>query len=72
MKAHRVETTVSGDGSITVRNVPFLEGEEVEVIVLPLVSKQEVGVDRQPLRGSVPKFERPFESAADADEWDAA
>lgn len=72
MKAHRVDATVSADGSITVRNVPFVEGEEVEVIVLPRVPKIEIGADRQPLRGSVGRFERPFESAADANEWDAA
>ncbi len=36
MKAHRTEATVGGDGSVTVTGLPFLEGENVEVIVLPV------------------------------------
>ncbi len=42
MEAHRTEATVGGDGSVTVRGLPFPEGEAVEVIVLPAAT------DRQP------------------------
>ena len=35
MRAHRTEATVGGDGSVVVRDLPFAEGEAVEVIVLP-------------------------------------
>ena len=35
MQAHRAETTVGGDGSVTVGGLPFAEGDAVEVIVLP-------------------------------------
>lgn len=35
MEAHRTEATVGGDGSVTVRGLPFPEGVAVEVIVLP-------------------------------------
>ena len=38
MQAHRTEATVGGDGSVTVRDLPFPEGEAVEVIVLPAAS----------------------------------
>ena len=38
MQAHRTEATVGGDGSVTVRDLPFPEGEAVEVIVLPATS----------------------------------
>ncbi|CAN5533142.1 hypothetical protein BH23BAC4_BH23BAC4_03440 [soil metagenome] len=72
MQAHRTETTVSGDGSITLHNVPFVEVEEVEVIVLPRLATNEGGADRKSLRGSVRKSDRPFESASEAGEWDAA
>lgn len=34
MKAHRTQTTVSEDGSVTLRDLPFAEGEAVEVIVI--------------------------------------
>lgn len=70
MQAYRASTTVSGDGSVTVRGLPFSEGEEVEVIVLPRESSHSSASNRAPLRGSVRQYERPFESAAD--EWEAA
>ncbi|MEM1041007.1 MAG: hypothetical protein AAGI91_00095 [Bacteroidota bacterium] len=69
MQAHRAEATVAGDGSITVRDVPFSEGEEVEVIVLPRVSASPS--DRDALKGSVRRYTDPFDSAVDPDTWDA-
>ena len=45
MEAHRTEATVGGDGSVTVRGLPFPEGEAVEVIVLPA---QGAATDRPP------------------------
>ena len=41
MEAHRTETTVGGDGSVTVRDLPFPEGVTVEVIVLPAPVRDE-------------------------------
>ena len=67
MQAHRASTTVSGDGSVTVRGLPFPEGEEVEVIVLPREPSRSAP-SRVPLGGSVRRYERPFEPAADADD----
>ena len=72
MQAHRTSTTVSGDGSVTVSDLPFSEGEEVEVIVLPRQNPGGGNADRMPLRGSVRHYERPFEPAIRADDWDAA
>jgi len=40
MQAYRVETTVEPDGSLTVRDLPFVKGEKVEVIVLPSLLKE--------------------------------
>ncbi|MEM1055732.1 MAG: DUF2281 domain-containing protein [Bacteroidota bacterium] len=49
MQAHRTETTVGGDGSVTIQGVPFPEGEAVEVIVLPTSdSEREPRAPRQP------------------------
>ena len=73
MQIHRASTTVSGDGSVTINDLPFSCGEEVEVIVLPSRQPQaNKPSDRLSLRGSVREYARPFESAVDADEWDAA
>jgi hypothetical protein len=64
MIAHRVETTVSGDGSVTVKGVPFKQGEEVKVIILPR-HPEAVSSDRGLLKGSVRRYERPFEPASE-------
>ncbi len=73
MAQHRLKTTVAGDGSITIRDLPFPAGEEVEVVVaVPDHSTEDVSVGRNPLRGSVRRFERPFEPASDASDWEAS
>ncbi|MEO0557605.1 MAG: hypothetical protein AAF170_05405 [Bacteroidota bacterium] len=71
MKAHRADTTVSGDGSVVVHGVPFPEGEEVEVIVLPRRSTERSS-DPAPLRGSVRRYDDPFVPTTDTTDWDAA
>ena len=55
---------------MTVRGVPFHEGERVDVILLP--REHPVGhEDRYPLRGSVIRFDQPHDPAAAEDEWEA-
>ena len=70
MQAHRADLTVSGDGSVTIRGLPFPEGAEVEVIVLPRAPSAEGSP--APLRGSVRRYDAPFEPAVEAADWDAA
>ncbi len=72
MQAYRVAATVAGDGSVTLHDLPFAEGEAVEVIVLPRTVPAEAPPPQGPLRGSVVRYERPFDPAADAGDWDAA
>ena len=69
MQAHRTETTVTEDGIITLRDVPFRRGESVEVIILPF-SAPAPGNARYPLRGTPVKLAAPTEPVADAD-WEA-
>ena len=70
MQAHRAETTLSEDGVITLRDIPFLRGESVEVIVLPFSAAAASG-SRYPLRGTPVTLLSPTEPVADAD-WEAA
>ncbi len=70
MQAHRVETTLSEDGVITLRDIPFHRGESVEIIVLPFPAATGSG-SRYPLRGSPVTLVAPTEPVADAD-WEAA
>ena len=70
MTAHRAAATVSRDGTVLVRGVPFAEGAAVDVIVLPRAS---VAPDAHaPLRGSVRVYEHPFEPTTRDGDWDAA
>ena len=69
MQAHRAETTLSEDGVITLRDIPFRRGESVEVIVLPFAAA--APGSRYPLRGTPVTLLAPTEPVAAAD-WEAA
>ncbi len=73
MQAYRVETTVALDGSLTLRDVPFIKGEKVEVIVLPSLAKTTQHVetaDQHPLRGMPVVYHDPFEPAVPESDWE--
>lgn len=65
---HRVETKILNNGEISIKGLPFLPGEEVEVIVKSPRRKKE-GDDLYPLRGKPLRYDDPFGSVAE-DEWD--
>ena len=67
LQAHRIETTLTQDGSLTLDHLPFRAGESVEVIVLtnaPISSAQ----NRDLLHGTVTQYLDPFEPVAEANE----
>lgn len=67
MNAHRIETTVNQDGSLTLRDIPFKAGDEVEVIILGRAPKPD-GENAYPLRGQPVQYDEPTEPVAE-DEW---
>ena len=67
MHVCRVETTVSGDGTIIVKATHFPPGEHVEVVVRSRDSQQ---CGDYPLRGKPLQYVDPFESVAEHD-WEA-
>ena len=67
MNAHRIETVVGNNQTVILENLPFQEGERIEIIVLE--KKVENGCS-QSLRGTVIKYDAPFESAA-VEDWEA-
>lgn len=69
---YQTETTVAGDGSITIRDIPFAEGETVEVIVRPHEPARPAASEARSLHGSVQRYMGPFEPATDSTSWDAA
>jgi hypothetical protein len=70
MQAHRAETTLSEDGVITLRDLPFRRGETIEVIVLPFPAVAHSG-SRHPLRGTPVTILAPTEPVAGND-WEVA
>jgi len=67
MNAHRVETTISQDGTLTITNLPFQAGDVVEVIVLESFPKPGA-THPYPLRGKPLRYDAPTEPVAEA-EW---
>ncbi|MCY7376253.1 MAG: hypothetical protein LH472_09820 [Pyrinomonadaceae bacterium] len=68
MKAHRIETVVGSNQTVVLENLPFREGEEIEVIVLEKKVQNDYS---HSLRGTVIKYDAPFEAVAGED-WEAA
>lgn len=73
MEAVKAHAVVAPDGSVTVTGLPFGEGQSVEVIVL---DSARTNADEKPspfgaMRGSVLRYDDPFEPAADPSDWEA-
>jgi hypothetical protein len=68
MQEYRIETTISKDGTLTIKKLPFRAGERVEVIVHPHEPQPEYEM-RYPLRGKPIRYIDPFRSVAEND-WD--
>ena len=71
MEAFKTEAEVSENGTLTLHGVPFSKGERVEVIVLRTHAAPPDTDDPYPLRGTVIKYDDPFEPAISPDEWEA-
>lgn len=67
MNAHRVEATVNQDGTLTLSDIPFQAGDEVEAIILERPPKLD-GENSYPLRGRPVQYDAPTEPVAE-DEW---
>lgn len=70
LQAHRIETTLTQDGTLTLNHLPFQAGEQVEVIVLPHALPPPAQA-AQPLRGTPVRYQEPLEPVAETD-WETA
>ena len=68
MRAYRIEKTLSEDGVLELRALPFRAGEIVEVIILSREDKVYEAQDF-PLKGKVLRYEKPTEPVAQ-DDWE--
>ncbi len=70
MQAHRTEAVIKANGTLTLEELPFKEGDLVEVIVLE--RQPEAKTDNPyPLRGKLLKYDDPFGPAAPLEDWEA-
>jgi hypothetical protein len=68
MLAHRIETMITQDKTLTWENLPFHCGEQVEVIILSR-RRRDSGQHRYPLRGTTIQYIDPTEPVAQ-DDWE--
>ena len=69
MNAHRIETALTENGKLSLQNLPFKKGDEVEVIILERSSSKTIS-DSHPLKGTVIRYDDPFEPATSAEDWE--
>jgi hypothetical protein len=69
MQALRIETTLTEDRTLVLKDLPFHAGDSVEVIIKerPMPPKEP---GRYPLRGTVLKYDDPTEPVA-LEDWEA-
>jgi hypothetical protein len=68
MQSYRIETTVSEQGTLVIKDVPFPAGDHVEVIIRDVESPSP-NSSLYPLRGTPYELHQPFDSVA-AEEWE--
>ncbi|MDZ8236192.1 MAG: hypothetical protein RMZ69_03285 [Nostoc sp. ChiQUE01a] len=69
MKAHRIETKLTQNGTLILEDLPFHAGEAVEIIILersPELSES----NPYPLRGTVIRYDDPFEPPVPIENWE--
>ncbi|MGL5875462.1 MAG: hypothetical protein ACRC2R_24385 [Xenococcaceae cyanobacterium] len=69
MYAHRIETILTENGKLTLQNLPFQQGDEVEIIIFERRSYNPES-NSHSLRGKVISYEDPFEPAVPVEDWD--
>ncbi len=62
MEAVRIETTIQPNGRVTLNDLPFEDGTQVEIIVLDTNGKGKPPTVN-PLKGTLLKYEDPFEDS---------
>ncbi|MBF2019768.1 MAG: hypothetical protein IGR93_06600 [Hydrococcus sp. C42_A2020_068] len=76
MNAHKVKTILTENGTLTLHGLPFQAGETVEVIILSLQPQSAAPTrpvpqpNLMPLRGTVLRYDEPFEPAVASEDWE--
>jgi hypothetical protein len=70
MQAYRIEKVIPASGKLELEALPFASGAVVEIIVLG-PERVKNGRHAMPLRGTVIKYDEPFEPVVAENEWEA-
>ena len=70
MQAYKTEAAIDKNGTLTLGDLPFAEGEAVEIIILSRAPSSQTSQNCA-LRGLPVQYHQPFEAVAE-NEWDAA
>ena len=70
MNSYRIKTAITENGKLSLQNLPFKEGDEVEVIIRQQKTETMDSKDF-PLQDTVLRYEDPFEPVISPEEWNA-
>ena len=70
MDTFKTKTVIKKNHKIEIENLPFEEGSEVEILVSKKESTDSNENLKKKLKGSVLKYEDPFKSAFDPEDWE--
>ena len=69
MKAHRIKTVLTEKGKLSLQNLPFKQGDEVEIIILER-SSSKTAFDPNKLKDTVIRYDEPLEPATSPEDWE--
>lgn len=67
METYRIEVTVSKEKTISLKDLPFTEGDKVEILVCKRIREADKKQEKYPLRGLPIRYKKPLESVAEND-----
>jgi len=69
MQTYRIETTISKDGTISIKGLglPFAKGDKVEIMVRSRKLEKDKNKGKYTLRGLPINYIKPFDSVAESD-----
>ena len=66
MNTYKTKTIIKRNHKIEIENLPFQDGDNVNIIVTKVENEHE---SKYELRGTILKYENPFDSVAE-DDWE--
>ena len=67
METYRIEATVSKEKTVSLKNLPFNEGDQVEIVVRKRKCEKAEEQEKYPLRGLPIRYKKPHDSVAEND-----